>query len=580
MNLQMEKLLKAYQAGNFLETVLECAIQDHDSSNTLPTDLATLHNDGLIDIVAEFSRLENSGQQGNHFFSTRHIFEKALPLLKASVLSVMQCSLGLVRKAGQDMAASWIIDGFIEFCVNVPSRIQDAIKEIENNPDDFAEMLPATIASGMKVDIPQYLAEIIRLKEHLDISIRRGAIYSLALIPWSEGAAVPDPVFTMLEEVVEKEEDDQILANTLNSVFSLSQQDETYNSRALKVIGDALAKGNNLTLHAASTVFGSHTNKLQPSILELLISQLMHVNPEHKGTIDNIDYGISHLLKTDSLKAIQVLEELLLAYPDKLKLKTFDSAMAEIRANPFLISKVTTRWLLSGEFVLCEGVHEIVGKHYGKDLFIDVDILEIEQLDFTHIIFFARKAIGYLFIKPITIASIIISLMRNTQDAEILQQLGDLLFNPLLLNYTGSLRDFLKNQYDDESGKPKEIIGAALKSIDDYLCDLRNIPELPSLHPSQAQRESYQRYMSELMAKSSKAAERDSVFMNFFSRSTILYGKKAIYYVQTAIDGPPQRSEMEMASHSVEMEFPRMDTLDRCSVNYMLQFFRRERLIK
>ena len=250
------------------------------------------------------------------------------------------------------------------------------------------------------------------------------------------------------------------------------------------------------------------------------------MSPEHKGTLDNIDYGLSQLLKKgEQEKAIRFLEELLLAHPGKLTLKVFDSAARDIRASGPLISKVLTRWFLRGEPTLCDGVHEICGTHHGGDLHIEIDPAELKPLDLVHVMFIARKAIGYFFMKPVTAASVVISLMRLAPSDEVLHELGELLLNPLLMNYTGSMREYVAKQAGRESGKVKETIDKALASIEKYLEDLRGVPSLPALHPSQAQRESYRRHMAETMAESMRAAEKKSVFFGLFTRSTLLYGQ-------------------------------------------------------
>jgi hypothetical protein len=178
--------------------------------------------------------------------------------------------------------------------------------------------------------------------------------------------------------------------------------------------------------------------------------------------------------------------------------------------------------------------------------------------------------------KPVTAASVVISLMRLTPDDEVLNELGKLLLNPLLMNYPGSVRDYAAEQAGHESGKVKETIDKALASFEEYLEALRTVPRLPALHPTQAQRESYRRHMSDSMAESMKAAEKKSAFFGLFARSTLLYGRKSINYIYRG-DGEPKRMEMPLTGHSVEMEFPRMDNLDPYGVDYMLRVFRTER---
>lgn len=579
MNVRMQKLLGSYRNGDFLETVYACSSPDRDERDNLSMDLAALHNQGLIDIVTAFSGLGIGESGGPDFFLTRHIFEKALPHLNAPVLSVMRCVVLLLHRAGQDMASGTILHGFVGFCAKAASRPREALIEIESNPDELGEMLPATIAAGSQIDNPSYLAEVVRLSQHSNIRLRQHAVYSMVRIHWPKGATVPNSALSALEQSVVTESDGHILASVVTSAFALSQQDSAHESRAITLIGDALAKGDDYTLHAASNLFGIHTAELQPTLLTLLVTQLRRVKPENKGTIDNIDFGIAHLLKSDPEKAIYFLEELLLAYPDKLKLQAFDSATGTIRQIRALTSKVLTRWFLRGERTLCEGVYYIGGMHHGDDLRIDIDPAELKPLDRVHVLFVAHKAIGYFFMKPITAASIVISLMRHAPDDDVLQELGDLLFDPLLLNYTGSVHEYVIKQANLESGKVQETINRARAVIEEYLEILRSVPELPALHPSQAQREAFRRNFSETMTESMKAAERQSVLFGLFSRQTLLYGNKSINYVHAG-DEPPRRMEIPLSAHSVQMEIPRMENLDPYGVDFMLRVFRSEKLRK
>ncbi len=209
--------------------------------------------------------------------------------------------------------------------------------------------------------------------------------------------------------------------------------------------------------------------------------------------------------------------------------------------------------------MLCDGVHTIIGAHHGDDIPLEIDPAELKLADFVHILFVARKAIGFLFTQPISAATVLISLMRNTTDDEVLTNLGALLFNPLLLNFTGKVRDYAVQQSGLESGKVKATIDQALRHIDKYLEDLRSVGNLAALHPGETQREAYHRHFSRIMAESWKAAEAQSVFLNLVSKSVLLYGRKSINYVYGP-DGQSHRMEIPLQSHGTEMEFPRMQT--------------------
>jgi hypothetical protein len=352
------------------------------------------------------------------------------------------------------------------------------------------------------------------------------------------------------------------------------QRDKTQEGRSVALITNALSKGGEYTLHAASETFGFHTAQIPGSLLDVLLVHLMRVKPASKGT-QEIDIGIAHLLEKSDERAIRFLEDLLIAHPDELTLKTFNSALREIRSSTPLLSKVLTRWFIRGDHVLCEGVHEIVSLPGGENLKLEIDPDELKPVDVARIVFVARKAIGYLFFLPVGVASILISLMRCTDDDEILKALGGFLFNPLLLNFTVTARQYAVQQSGIESGKVKETIDNALKAVDDYLDVLRSVGNLPALHPSEAQRETYHRHFSGIMAESFKTAMAQSAFLNLFPKSILLYGRKSIDYVYDN-NGPPHRIETDLKGHGTEIEHPRMEDIDPYGLEFMLWVFRNE----
>lgn len=571
-------LLKSYEAGNFLGAVYACLTADRNSRSALASDLVALHNEGLIDVVVAFETLRNNTTDGPDFFLTRHVFEEALPSLDAPVQTVMRCVLSLYRCAGQDLAAGTVIEGYIGFCAKDPSRPSEALTEIEAGPDELADLLPATLIAGSRIDNPFYLAQAIRLCEEENIVLKRHAMFSLGMLSWPEGMTVSDSAIAALVRAAAAETDDLTLANIVKSAFALVDRVNVQEARILALIADALLKGGDYTLHAASEAFRFNAAKLPASFLETLFVHLVRVKSTNKGTLDNVDYGIAHLLKKgDPERAIQFLEDLLLANPNELTMKAFDDTAREILGNKALISKILTRWFQRGDRVLCEGVHIIVGTRHNDELPLEIDPNELKAIDLVHIVFIARKTIGYLFMRPISAVAVLISLMRLVADDDVLSELGALLFDPLLLNYTGKGRDYVVQQSGLESGKVKVTIDDALKAIDDYLDDLRSVGNLAALHPGEAQREAYHRHFSHLMAESFKDAEAQSIFLHLVSKSVLLYGKKSISYVHGP-DGQSHRMETPLQSHGTEIEFPRMENLDPFGLDYMLRVFRVERL--
>lgn len=578
MATRRETLLEGYKTGDFLQAICSISMENTEAPNELALELAALHNENLIDVVAAFENLKEKASNGVDFFLTRHVFEKALPSLNAPVPFVMRCVLRLYRDAGQDMFAGHIFEGYMEFCARNPSRPREALDEIEANPNDFADLLTATVSAGSRIDIDQYLTEAIRLCADGNLELRRRAVFSVGKLNWPEGSPLIDSAMSTLENSAEVETDDNLLAGIIKSAFTLFQKDKTGESRVVALFSKALSKGDESTLHAAAETFGFYTTDLPASLFDVIVPYLLRVKPTNKGTLHRIDSGIVHLLKKDNPdQGIRVLEDILLAHHDNLTLHTFDGAAVAIRLNRKLLNRIVTRWFLRGDAVLCEGVHSMVAAHHGDNFKLEIDVAELVPNDMTHCVFVAHKILGYLLFQPVSAASLMISLMKHAPDAKTLEELGTILFDPLLMNYTGSAREYVSQQREHESGKVKKTLDNALKAINDYLETLLSIDTLPALHPGEAEREAYHRDLSHTMLKSFKAAEAQSPFLSVVSKSVLLYGGKSIDYIYAG-DGPPRRTETALKSHGTYIEHPRMEHIDPFGLDYMLRVFRTERL--
>lgn len=570
-----EKLIAAAKNGDFLDAVYKSDLADPDEREDLPLEIATLHNDGHINAIAEFAKLGNTPGSGPDFFIVRHIFEKTLPHIDAPMKDVMRCVLHLYQGAGQDMAAGTVFNSYITYCEKDPARPLEAMQIIEGEHDQFADILPSTVAAGSRIDNPHYLAEALRLSQHTAKVLRERAVLSLARIEWPKEANVPEEALAGLERSV-TEVDDQILASVVKSAFAFYQQDKTTEARVTVLIDKALSKGDECALHAGADIFGFKTKEIPAPLLGVILGHLKQVKPANRGTINNIDYGVKTLLKeTAAEKVLRFLEELLLLHTGTVTIKDFDSAANEILTNKALLSRVTTRWFLNGAPALCESVEKIVRKSHNDTLPIEIEASELKTKDFIHMVFVAWKTIGYLFMNPITATSILISLMRLAPDDKTLEHLGKLLFDFLLINYPDSVRKYIEAQARQETGKVKETLDKTLAELTAYLDTLSAVPVLAALHPGKAHREAYSRYTGEFSEAVMKEAEKHREILRFASKSTLFYGRKSINYIHSD-EGPPRRMEMPMKSYSSQMEFPRMEHLGKHGLKYMLHIFRAE----
>jgi len=572
-----DDLLRGYADGRFVETVYACSLAARDERDVVALEVAALQNEGLVDVVGEFENLKSKSANGGRFFSMRRVFEKALPHINANLPAVMRCVLRLYRDAGNDMAAGMIFDSYIGFCTKNASRPRDALAAIKANPVEFADLLTASLVAGSLIDRPMYLAEAMRLCGHDNIELRRRAVFAIGRIDWPTGEMASDAAFEALEASAECETDDHILGSVVKSAFALSQKDKTRELRTVPLIALALSKGAEVSLHAASELFGFFTKELSPALLDTLLEALKRVKPGNKGTLDNIDPGIEHLLKSqEPERGIAFLEELMLTHAGALSLGVFDSVLHHVAQTPPLFGRLATRWFLKGDRVLCDGLVEVSHKLYGANVALPVDPTELVPKDRVHLIFLARKIVGYFVTSPLLAASLIVSLMRETDDKGVLEALKQTLLDPLLLNYPSLAESYLANEARKGTGAVEVALDEAIKSLDAYFATLHSVGVIRELHPSEEQREAHMRQFGRQVADSFREAEKKSVFYGLVSKSVLLYGRKSVHRVYGP-GGESRRMETALGNYSAKFDLPRMDNIDPVSLDYMIRMYRAER---
>jgi len=532
-------------------------------------ELATLHNDGTIDIVQAFSELRKN-EAGFIFFGVRAVFEHALPEIESDVMTVIRCVRHLVHEAGEDLAAGTTIGYFITFLAKDPCRPKQALSNIKTEPE-LHDLLPATLIAGCKLDMPKYLVEVLQLTKAENKDTRRQAVFALGCIEWSENKPSED-VYTALEEILSAETSDDMLATIARTAASLIKYESSQVDRLIALVDKAIEKGGDQAIYAAASLLAM---EIPEALVEKLLSQLNRVKPEHKGTINQIDHAIQRFIrlgKTDV--AIHTLEALI---ADKeIEPAAFDSVLHDIQRDTMLLNKAATRWLLNGNVSLCCAAAFLVGGGRGANVSAELDPAEVEMTDGNEVIFLAKKICGYFFMNPVSAASMLLSILQLAQDNQTRTQIGNLILNPLLINYPGKARAFINERRESCSTEAQEILRQIDMALDEYFEALRSIGEIPELCPSEAQREAYNRHQSRETEESFKEAEKNSVFLGLVTKQTLLYGGTSVNYINDG-RGNAHRQEIPLQKHFVEFEVPRMAQLDPLGLEHLLAVFRAER---
>jgi hypothetical protein len=522
-----------------------------------------LHNDGQIDLVSIPSQQSFANLVGHDFFTAQHFYCEAIPDLRASVTALMECCRILIEQAGSDGAASQPNGAFRKWCQNNPADSAAVVRQARSG-DGLARRF-VTFALQASEDVP----EAVDFIQSFDDDRRLSAMAALA------GMTLPDPaeaqrVIQVLEPFVASIEDDNVRANSLFAAFDVLKKHKNAETASRLAIAAAKKPGPS-TLHSLADVVWLHHGLLSEEALRTTLVALENVKSEHLGTVRILDMALYHLLGTKG-EALALDFLTVKLSEGELTFDNFQTTAGELRRNnPQRLYELIVRWFLSGSIALCDSASDLVGIEEKRPF--DTSIRSF-GLTARQQVFLCRKAIGFLFLRPVACCSIIVSVLRGAErEAE--GPVTDLLFDPLLLSYSGGPIDYLKAiNIDDPAHAAIQI---ALRRYEAYSAALEKTGMIKELQASDYQRNVVSHRTHDEMRAAQKAAEGQSVLLSMVHRSTLLYGKRSLSYI-TDSDGSKRAIALDLHSVGMSFEWPRREVLDPVGLDYMIRVYRVERL--
>jgi hypothetical protein len=499
---------------------------------------------------------------GHTFFTAQHLYCEAIPKLNTTVLALMECCRILIKQAGTDLAATRPNGAFRVWCQNNPDEGATVIREAR--ADDKLAKQFVTFALQAAGDVDSAIDFVQSYADDRRIS----GMAALAGMAFADTAAVRT-ASTVLEPFVGDRYDDHVRSSALLAAFEVLKKYKDAETAKRLVDAAAIQPGPE-TLHGLAQVVSLHHVLLNDEALRVALVALEVVNPEHLGTVRVLDMALRQLLGTTAeARALHLLRVML--QDGKLTAEDFKTTAHElIHGDPQRLYELIVRWLLSGSMVLCSNVSKLVG--VDKERAFDTTAQPL-GLTAAQKVFLCRKAIGFLFVKPVAMCSIVVSVLRaSDRDAE--GHVTDLLFDPILLSYGGDAKGYLKRiPPTDPAFQP---IQNALMRDEEFYTGLRETGMIKELHPSDYQRDVIRQRMHDDMRTIHRMAEAKSVFLGLVHRSTILYGKRSLVYV-TDLDGGQRAVPMDLKAFDTSFELPRLEVLDPVGLDYMLRVFRAEK---
>jgi hypothetical protein len=557
-----EKIVRLYAAGE-LAAELACYHEGPETAEeAFLQHCVELHNARKIDLVAVPSQPAFANVTGHDFFIAQHFYCEAIPKLRADVTALMECCRTLIERAGTDLAAGQPNDAFRLWCQNNPEQGASVIDSARTG-DALANRF-VTFALQARGDVTTAI-DFIQSYDDERRLYGTAALGRMAIEDSSkaqEATAAFGPFLSVNNE-------DNLRANVLFAAFDILKKhnDAAKASAYVELAAQNAGPG---TLHSLAHVVWLHHGLLTAQALGTALRALEAVQPEHQATLRTIDIGLHNLLGTD--RAPEALDFLTATLQDgKIEIGVYSTTVSELkRNNRQRRYELIIRWLVSGSMALCASVHNLVDFQDKEPFYASVEPICLtpqQQL------FVCRKVIGFLFMRPVACCSIIVSILRAGH-LEVIEPATNLLFDPFLLNYGGSARDYLRTIASPDAAYGS--VQTALVEYDAYFAGLEATGEIKELHPSDYQRDVLRQRTHDEMREVQKNAQQQSVFFNLVRRSTLLYGKRSLTYVLDH-DGSSRAIPMELKSMGVSFEWPRRDILDPVGLDYMLRVYRLEK---
>lgn len=565
------KILVAIDEDRFINEVLE--LEDRrKNTESVVSELIELHKDSIINIPELFLGLGDTTEQYNLFWAL-DFFSKLLPKLNIEVSEAIEVVDYLRELNQQDLASGTILDAYIDFCVASENRVIDSLNFSIKHNETKSHFISLSLIAGSRVNFPKYFSQIIELTANKSAVVRTSAVFALGRIDYKERLKETERALKQVSKIVIKEQAADLYANSLKTLVSLKRANPQLAIE--EEIDNILLVTDDVILHVASTTFSHQQDVITQSISTKLLNYLSSTKTKNKGTLSNIDYGLSKQLEAENFDSgLEFIESYLIAHHKHITINNFScTAQKLLDKDSKHLNYIITKWLCSKQTLLCKAVIDLLENDHSEELSISADIRLLGN-DTDKRIFAARKAVGWLFHRPITVTSYLLSLIDTASDEEA-QHIEELLFEPLLLSYSSKVKRYLIEQKEVGNEKTAQIASKALNRLSTYDEGLKSAWEVKELRCPQSQYEAWHNYFNKKVSESYKKAQEKSIIRQLANEVALLYGNGSIHQVNLG-SGKLKRVESSLQSFEQSTEFPRLDSLDPYGCDFDLRVLRVE----
>ena len=572
-----DEIIQALEAGQWLDFVSGYNLRDDADEASMRALAIDLHNSGRFDLLTAIDGFHGDGDSFR-FYEIQQFYSDALAQLAAEPEAMLRAVRRLVEEGGPNRDGAFIALPFRDWCKGTGRATAIAALLDFSAPRD-AWYLRLALEGASTNDPGGALDWALALIANKPGPQRIAALEALGSL--GPTPALATYAIAALGDQLEHEADDQILGLGIYAAIELHGRGEQANpADTAKIVAIAATRGDTEMRRRAMQALWFQWKAITPAILDQLIGIAETVEGSDPVAVDHLDHALYQMTSGEHVeRAIAIVRTVLSTNRGTLTVHSFDSfehqLLTKHRAR---FDTLAVEWFVSGDRALGEAVMALVCKVHGAPMVLRPDLTPFGYGP-AELIFLARKAVGYLFTTPISAASLLMAIMR-TGVSDAIKGATELLFDPLLVNYSGELGEHLREAAKDMNDPASPHVTAALQQLETYLDGLRAVGRVKALDPSERERMIEWRRRQQEMEEAMKAGEKESIFSQLATKVVLLYGNRSITYVPPFGDepGPERRMVTEMQSHHHSHEYARMIVVDPHGIDLTLRHFRVERL--
>ena len=535
--------------------------------------VAEIVGSGEITLFEERDWAYLESTSGRPFFRGMSLLCELIPLLDVATRDLMKLVAALVRLAEADSAGNQPYTAFRKWCRGDPGRIRAVLDDARDGDTLAIEHLgPALEAGASSADAMSFV------KDGPGYEAQAAAATALSRMTLNYESATT--AVRLLSQVSIEAENEFLRNNALLSSFAvLGKVSGLPRADAKQALDRAVSQTNENTLDALSTLLWNQGENLELDEVRSVLTALTSVSHNRPKILERIDFSVTGLIRGGFFAPLSALiSELIKRSGGKIRFDTFAIFREELVGGDIRrLSKFTVDSFMEGDPYVCASLAAIISTSSGSTKIFelhseDLPVNPEDQL------FVCRKCVGFLFHSPVTVASLLVAIIRHG-DSSISRQICDLLYNPLLISFEGDLRRYLDDigQLETESIAP--LISEVIDRKQQILKNLDGIESLVEMHPTESQRQIERVRWNRQMTQSMEKGMKKSVLHGLVSKQYLLYGTSSSSYIDDP-SGDIRRIDMELGAHSFSFEFPSLEVVDPEWLGATLFRFRFEKRIE